>query len=287
MGEKMKRIIKITLHYLVLAIISVIWLIPVYAMLINGFKTELGVLSTPVLQPSSQFTTQPYSVVWGALESPIINSLIVVIPVAVISTILGAMGAYFFYTLTYSFSRLSSTMSDVLFSLIALATFIPYQATIIPLTRFIVSINGLDTYWGLILAMLIFYVPTGALLMSMFISVIPRSLIEAAKMDGTGDMKIFWKIAFPLSLPGVISTLIFIIIEAWNNFFIPLVLVTTPSMRLVPVAVESYTGGYGTLYNETFAAAMLASIIPLAIFIFLGRYFIRGLVALGGGGKGV
>lgn len=283
----MRPVVKVTLHYLALVIISVIWLIPVYAMLINGFKTNFGVLSTPVLVPSSPLTLNPYSTVWSALETPIINSLIVTIPVAVISTILGAMGAYFFYTLTYSFSRFSSIMSDVLFSLIALATFIPYQSTLIPLTRFIVSINGLDTYWGIMLAMLIFYVPTGALLMSMFISVIPRSLIEAAKIDGTGDLKIFWKIVFPLSMPGVISTLIFIIIEAWNNFFIPLVLVTTPNMRLVPIAVESYTGGYGTLYNDTFAAAMLASLIPLAIFIFLGRYFIRGLVALGGGGKGV
>lgn len=197
------------------------------------------------------------------------------------------MGAYFFYTLSYSFSRFSSTISDVLFSLIALATFIPYQATLIPLTRLIVSMGILDSYIGIIFAMLIFYIPTGALLMSMFISVIPRSLIEAAKMDGTGDLKIFMRIVFPLSLPGFISTLIFIIIQSWNNFFIPLILVTTPGMRLISVAVESYTGGYGTLYNDTFAAAMLASIIPLAIFIFLGRYFIRGLIALGGGGKGV
>lgn len=283
----MRPVIKATLHYLALTIVSVIWLVPVYAMLINGFKSDLEVLSSPVLAPPTSLSVNAYISVFNALAKPLVNSLIVVIPTSFISAFLGAMGAYFFYTLSYSFSRFSSTLSDVLFSLIALATFIPYQATLIPLTKLIVSMGVLNTYLGIIFAMLIFYIPTGALLMSMFISVIPRSLIEAAKLDGTGDLKIFMKIVFPLSLPGFISTLIFIIIESWNNFFIPLILVTTPGMRLVSVAVESYTGGYGTLYNETFAAAMLASVIPLAIFIFLGRYFIRGLIALGGGGKGV
>ncbi|MCH4816603.1 MAG: glucose ABC transporter permease GlcU [Saccharolobus sp.] len=283
----MRPIVKATLHYLALAIISIIWLIPVYAMVINGFKSNLEVLSSPVLATPTSISISAYLTVFNALAKPLVNSLIVVIPTSFISAFLGAMGAYFFYTLTYSFSRFSSILSDVLFSLIALATFIPYQATLIPLTRLIVAMGVLDTYIGIIFAMLIFYIPTGALLMSMFISVIPRSLIEAAKLDGTGDLKIFMKIVFPLSLPGFISTLIFIIIESWNNFFIPLTLVTTPGMRLVSVAVQSYTGGYGTLYNDTFAAAMLASIIPLVIFIFLGRYFIRGLIALGGGGKGV
>lgn len=283
----MRPVIKASLHYLALAIISVIWLIPVYAMIINGFKSNLEVLSSPVLVPPTSFSISAYVSVFSTLEKPLINSLIVVIPTSLVSAFLGAMGAYFFYSLSYSFSRFSSALSDFLFSLIALATFIPYQSTLIPLTRLIASSGLLDTYIGIIFAMLIFYIPTGALLMSMFISVIPRSLIEAAKMDGTGDMKIFMKIVFPLSMPGFISTLIFIIIQSWNNFFIPLILVTTPGMRLVSIAVQGYTGGYGTLYNDTFAAAMIASIIPLAIFIFLGRYFIRGLIALGGGGKGV
>ncbi|BCS93610.1 glucose ABC transporter permease GlcU [Metallosphaera javensis (ex Sakai et al. 2022)] len=283
----MRPVIKASLHYLALAVVSVLWLIPVYAMVINGFKSDLEVSSTPVLVPPTQFSIGAYVSVFGSLAKPLLNSLIIVIPTSFIAAFLGAMGAYFFYTLSYSYSRFSSTLSDVLFSLIALATFIPYQATLIPLTRLIVDMGLLDTYAGIIFAMLIFYIPTGALLMSMFISVLPRSLVEAAKIDGTGDLKIFLKIVFPLSMPGFISTLIFIIIQSWNNFFIPLVLVTTPEMKLISVAVEAYTGGYGTLYNDTFAAAMLASIIPLAIFIFLGRYFIRGLIALGGGGKGV
>ncbi len=88
-------------------------------------------------------------------------------------------------------------------------------------------------------------------------------------------------------MPGLISTFIFVLIESWNNFFIPLVLISSPSKRTASVALLSFTGGYGTLYNESFAAAFLASLIPpLVIFIFLGRYFIRGLLAFGSGAKG-
>ncbi|WP_048098597.1 glucose ABC transporter permease GlcU [Candidatus Acidianus copahuensis] len=278
---------KSVLHYIALTIVSVIWLIPVYAMIINGFKSNLEVASSPVLVPPSHPTLSPYMAVAHVLETPIINSLIVAVIASLLSTILGSMGAYFFYVLSNSYFRGSGMLSNFLFSLIALGTFIPYEATLIPLTRFIVDINLLNSYPGLIVSMLIFYIPTAALLMSLFVTVVPKSLIEAARLDGAGDVKIFFKVILPLVIPGFISTLIFIIIESWNNFFLPLVLTTTPSMRLVPVAVEAYTGGYGTLYNETFAVATLASLIPLIIFIFLGRYFIRGLVALGGAGKGV
>ncbi len=199
------------------------------------------------------------------------------------------MAAYFFYMLSNSFSKVSSFVSNFLFSLISLATFIPYQATLIPLTKLIADMGLLNTYWGgLAFAFFIFYMPTGgALLMSIFITAIPPRIIEAARLDrGGSDWRIFSRLVFPLSLPGFISTLIFNIIETWNNFFIPLMLTTTPDMRLIPVTVQSFTGGYATLYNETFAAAFIASMVPLGIFIFLGRYFIRGLIALGTGGKG-
>ncbi|BBD73592.1 ABC transporter permease [Sulfodiicoccus acidiphilus] len=280
-------VVRATLQQVGLVLVSAMWLVPFYSMVINGFKTNQGAISTPVLLPPAVPTLQAYTSVWPQLEGPIINSLIVSVPVTALSAFLGAMGAYFFYALTYANSRFSAAVSDFLFSVIALATFIPYQATIIPLTRFIVSLNLLNTYLGLVLAYMIFFVPTGALLMSIFIAVVPKQIIEAAKMDGASDLKIFWRVVLPLTVPAFVSTLIFVFILSWNNFFIPLVLTTTPSMKLVPITVESYTGGYGTLYNDTFAVATLASVIPLLIFIFLGRYFIRGLAALGGGGKGV
>jgi len=278
--------VKAFLHQLILAIFVVIWLIPIYTMVINGLKSEFDVTSTPVFIPPLHPSLTAFAAVWSQLDVPLLNSVIVVIPVSLVATFIGATAAYYFYLLSVSKRRSLNFMSNTIFSLIALATFMPYQAVIIPLTRIEANWGLLNTYGGAIFAFILFYIPTAALLMSMFMAVLPRDIIDAARIDGSGDLRTFFRIVVPLTIPGIISTLIFNVIEMWNNFFIPLVLFNVAKQTLIPVAVESFTGGYGTLYNESFAAAFLASIIPLLIFIFLGRYFIRGLVTLGTGGKG-
>ncbi|BBD73697.1 ABC transporter permease [Sulfodiicoccus acidiphilus] len=277
---------KAFLHQLILAIFVVAWVVPIYAMAINGLKSEFDVTSTPVFIPPLHPSLAAFASVWSELNVPLLNSIIVVIPVSVIATFIGAMAAYYFYILSTSKSKSLGILSNTIFSLIALATFMPYQAVVIPLTRIEANWGLLNTYGGVIFAFSLFYIPTAALLMSMFMAVLPRDIIDASRIDGSSDLRTFFKIVVPLTVPGLISTLIFNIIEMWNNFFIPLVLFNVAKQTLIPVAVESFTGGYGTLYNDSFAAAFLASIIPLLIFIFLGRYFIRGLVTLGTGGKG-
>ncbi|MEM3846549.1 MAG: glucose ABC transporter permease GlcU [Candidatus Parvarchaeota archaeon] len=270
----MRRIIK----YLVLSIIAALWLIPVYALIIDGLKTTIGVLTTPVLIPAT-FTFSAMETVGIALARPILNSILYVLPVAIIATFVGSMAAYYFY-------KVSSFLNTTIFTIISIATFVPYQITLVPLIKFISSIGLFDSTYGLIVAFLIFYLPTGALLMSIFIAVLPKTAVESARVDGSDDFTIFRRIVVPLTFPGMISTFIFILIETWNNFFIPLVLISSPSERTAAVALLSFTGGYGTLYNDSFAAAFLASIIPLTIFILLGRYFIKGLMAFGTGAKG-
>ncbi len=264
--------------YAVLVFIALIWLLPVYSMVINSLKTAAGVLTTPVLQPSG-ISFHALKVVAAAMERPIFNSFVVVLPVAVISTFVGGMAAYYLY-------RVQSYFNDVMFTVVAIATFIPYQITLVPLTRMLAQMGIFNTYQGLIFAFLIFYLPTGALLMSIFLAVLPKRTIEAARIDGAGDWLIYRKIVWPLVIPGSISTFMFIVVESWNNFFIPLILTSTPQMRTTSVAVLYYSGGFGTLYNESFAAALMSSILPLIIIVVLGRYFIKGFLALGTGSKG-
>jgi len=282
---KLKPIVKIVLKQLVIIILVIVWLIPVYAMIINSFKSNTAVLLSNALLPALPLSLTPYQEAWAVVARPLLNSLSLIIPVSILSTFLGALGAYYLSGLTRSFNSRHRVLGNIIFVLVTLGTFIPYQATLMPLAILMASLNLLGTYWGLLLAYLTFYLPVGALLMSIFIAVVPSYLIEAAKLDGASEFTIFYKVVLPVTLPGIISTLIFIFIESWNIFFLPLVLVTNPLSDVVSVAVRSYTGGFGTLYNASFAAAVLASFIPLVIFIFLGRYFIRGILALGSGGK--
>jgi glucose/arabinose transport system permease protein len=273
-SHKARRVI----NSVVLIIIAAVWLVPVYALIIDGLKTTTGVLTTPVLEPAA-ISLSAMSTVLSGLEGPILNSILYVLPVAIISTLVGALAAFYFYKVT-------SLLNSTIFTIIAIATFVPYQITLVPLIKLTVSLSIFNSTPGLIFAFLIFYLPTGALLMSIFMAVLPKTTMESARIDGAKDFTVFRRIVVPLTLPGMISTFIFILIETWNNFFIPLVLISSPSKRTVAVALQSYTGGYGTLYNQSFAAAFISSIIPLVIFILLGRYFVRGLMAFGSGAKG-
>ncbi|ABW01861.1 glucose ABC transporter permease GlcU [Caldivirga maquilingensis] len=266
------------LYQLVLGVIIAIWLIPLYAMVINSFKSNMDALSTPVLIPRG-FHVSNIVTAAQALAYGLVNSVIVVLPTVVISTLLGALSAFGFY-------RVKHWLSDFLFTLVAIGTFIPYQVAAVPLVKIMVPLGLFNSYWGLILAYLIFFVPAGALLMSIFISVIPKDYVEMAYIDGASDLTVFLRIVLPLTMPGVIATAIYILIMSWNNFFIPLVVIKSPELRPIALAVERYMGGYGVLYNEFYAAALIAAIVPLVIFILLGRYFIRGLLALGAGTKG-
>ncbi|MCL5677752.1 MAG: carbohydrate ABC transporter permease [Candidatus Thermoplasmatota archaeon] len=277
-SARTKILIRSAIVLALLSFFAAIWLIPVYSLLINSFKTASGVISTPVLEPAG-FSLSAIETVFAQMKQSLLNSLIVTIPVAAVSTFLGAMAAY-------HLSLKQSYFNDTVFTIIAIATFVPYEITLVPLTSLAVKLGIFNTYYGLIFAFLVFYLPTGALLMSIFMAVLPKRTLEAARIDGANDWLIFRKVVWPLVIPGAISTFMFIIVETWNNFFIPLILTSTPPMRTASVLVMSYSGSYGALYNESFAAALISSLLPLLLIIVLGRYFIRGFLALGSGGKG-
>lgn len=276
--NKILKIVKKLIHHAVLILLAILWLIPIYTMLIDGLKSAAGVISTPIFQPTGLSSTSIITVS-TALELPIVNSLIISIATALVSTFVGALAAFYFY-------KGRSWTNNSVFAIIAIATFIPYQITLVPVTEILSTLGLFNTYQGLIFTFVIFHLPGGALLMTIFMSNLPKSIIESARADGAGDWTIFSRIAFPLSLAGAVSTFILTFIEVWNNFFIPLVLTSTPNMYTASISLLSYTGGYGTLYNDSFAAALVASLIPLLVFVLLGKYFMRGFLALGSGSKG-
>jgi ABC-type glycerol-3-phosphate transport system permease component len=283
------KAIKYALLQLVVAIFIIMWLAPLYAMLIGGFKTNMAAASTPIFMPPSQISTEAYYFDWFGfgtligLEYPMMRQLLITVPVALVSVILGSMGAYYFYV---EMER-RPWVSNFGFSIISLAAFLPAQTLTIPIIKLTSSLGIYQTYWGLAFAYFVFYLPMSALLMSMFLPVVPKYLLESARLDGARDWATFWHVIFPIVLPGFLSTLIFVFLMVWQDFFIPLIIATKPSLYMLPVAARQYVGGYAILYNRSFAAGVITSAIPLVIFAFLGRYFIRGLAALGGGAKGV
>jgi len=265
-----------------LLILSILWIFPVYTVLVGSIKSLEEVLGTPTFSPPSRPDLSTILKVLSDMREPLINTFIVTVPVALLATFVGSLAAYAVYR---RFDRVSDTTVVV----IAIATYIPYQALLIPLIHVFRAIEGymglklFDTLPGLALGLATYYTPMAALLMTIFITVIPKDYIESALVDGAGEFRIYRRVVLPLLGPGLVSTFIFILIMTWNNFFIPLVF-TRGYDKHVALKIFSYVGQSGSLYNEMFAAALIGSIPPLLLFIFLGRYFIRGLIALGTGG---
>jgi glucose/mannose transport system permease protein len=154
----------------------------------------------------------------------------------------------------------------------------PCKTVIIPLT-IITARSGLaNSHFGLILSYLIINLPLASVLMGTFFLGIPRELEEAAEVDGANKIQIFFRVVSPISLPAYASVAIIIFTQVWNEFFISLTL-STPVTQTAQVAMAMTQGSTISPYNLQMAAALLTVAVPLMIFLFLGRYFIRGILA--------
>ena len=259
----------------VIIVFGVAWFIPIYGLVAGSLKSLAEVQATPVLEPPSNPDVGTIVRVAKELAAPIRNTVVVVLPVAFAATMLGSMAAYAIY-------RRMDRLSTAVMVAIAIATYIPYHAVLVPIINLIKAMGLYNTLPGIALAFMTYYTPMAALLMAIFMTAIPRSIVEAAMVDGASELKILARVVLPLLGPGITSTVVFLFIMTWNNFYIPLMLSRGYETHIT-IKIFSYVGQSGTLYNEMFAASLLGSLPPLIVFLALGRYFIKGLQAYGGG----
>jgi glucose/mannose transport system permease protein len=156
--------------------------------------------------------------------------------------------------------------------------FIPYQAILIPLVQLTRGLGVYGTIPGLILVHIVYGIPITTLIFRNFYAGIPTELIEASRIDGAGFAKIYRYVLFPLSVSGFVVVLIWQFTSAWNDF---LFAVTLTSQRNWPVtvALNNLAGSFIVEWNVQMAGALIAALPTLIVFIFLGRYFVRGLLA--------
>ena len=263
---------------LVLIVLTFIYILPIYVMVNNSLKTLPEVTKRTYLTFPQQLQTQNYKdALFGSrnflipMSKPIVNSTIITTVVTALAAFFGGLGGYYL-------SRTRSTFARVLFILVGIALYLPYQAVIIPLTTITAKTGLINSHFGLILCYLIINIPLASVLMGTFFLGVPRELEEAAEMDGASKIQTFFNIVVPISLPAYASVAIIIFTQVWNEFFIALTLVT-PKTQTVQVAMAMTQGSTISPYNLQMAASLLTVIIPLLFFLLLGRYFIRGVLA--------
>jgi len=258
--------------YLVLLVLAIVVLTPVYVLVVTSFK---GVLETDAAHAWSLptvWTVDAWKQAWTQLSPNLRNSFELVVPATLISVALGALNGFVL-------SKWKFPGADVVFTLFLFGMFIPYQAVMIPLTTLLQDIHFPAGIPRLAFAHIVYGIPITALIFRNYYATIPNDLMEAARMDRAGMLRTFWSVVLPISMPAFVVAAIWQFTSIWNDFLFAVFIVTDPAKWPVTVALNNTTGSLVTPYNLQMSAALLASLPTLVVYILLGRYFMRGLMA--------
>jgi multiple sugar transport system permease protein len=176
-------------------------------------------------------------------------------------------------------SRLNFSGRKTLLAIIVASILIPGQILIVPLFQLMLTLNIVDTYWGIILPQIV-AAPMVFILKSFF-DQIPKELEEAALMDGASRLRILWTIVLPLSRPILGAVSIFVFIGAWNNFLWPFIVTNDSNLMTLPVGLQTVVSAYGIQYAQGMAQAVLAALPLIIVFLFFQKQIIKGISTAG------
>ncbi|HKI81118.1 MAG TPA: carbohydrate ABC transporter permease [Pseudodesulfovibrio sp.] len=257
--------------YGTLALLALLFLMPAYMATVTALKLPADISLPTAWEWPSVVNWASFSDALVKLKPDFINSLILTICGTAGSTVLGSLNGYVF-------SKWKFKGSDVIFTLFLFGMFIPYQVILIPLFQTLRAMNLYGGLPGLILAHIVYGLPITSLIFRNFYAQIPTALIESARLDGAGFFSIYLRIVFPLSIPGFVVTSLWQFTQIWNEFLWGICL-TRHTANPITVGLANLAGGQAVTWNLPMAGSILAALPVLAIYIFLGRYFIRGLLA--------
>jgi multiple sugar transport system permease protein len=270
-GSRRRR----TITYVLLVIAVVATLMPFVWMLLGSLKTDGEILRDPSGFLPKDPTLNNYATWFTDLNIStfFVNSLIVAV-----FTVLGNL--LFCSMIGYALAKMEFAGKRVLFLLVMLTLMVPGVVTFVPLFVLVSKLGLLNTYPALILPFLTS--PLGVFLMRQFMMGIPDSLIEAARIDGAGELRIFFRVVMPLCGPPLATLGILTFLGSWNNFLWPLVAAQSQDKYTLPVALALYSQGQNaTDYGLLLAGSVLVIAPIVALFIALQRYFIQSVAATG------
>src|SRR5512142_844557 len=267
-----QRVATNTLFYILLLALAVFFLLPVYLMVLTGLKPISQVdLKTMWNLPIGGLHIENFIAGYKQLAPNLRNSLLMVIPEAILSSLLGSLNGYLL-------SKWKFRGSNLIFSLILFGMFIPYQSILIPLVKFMQAIKLYGDLPGLVLVHIIYGIPITTLIFRNYYAGIGTEVLEAGRIDGASLWQLYRFIMFPLSAPSFAVVIIWQFTQAWNEFLFAVIL-TNQANWPVTVALNNLAGSQLVQWNVLMAATLLAALPTLLVYIFLGRYFLRGLMA--------
>lgn len=260
-------------------------LAPFAWMVLSSFMFKSQLLTDPFALPP-HFTLDNYVRLFTSSNDgigssnfihAIINSLVVCTITTIIALVIGAVGGY-------AFARLRFPGRNGLLLFLLAIQFLPSVTVIIPMYMMGRAVHLLDTWWILIFAYTSFALPFALWILRGYFESIPRSLENAARIDGCSRLGAFIKVVLPLSAPGLAATAIFTFLNAWDEFFFALIFTDTYKAKTLPVALSEFTSKHTIDFGLLMSGGVVANILPVVIALSMQRYIVRGLTA--GGVKG-
>ena len=270
------------LIYAALLVFAVYYLLPLYVMLVNSVKPLEEIRGGGMLSLPQQWTLDPWRSAWSTAQIGVeptglrpyfMNSILMVVPAVAISTLLGALNGYVL-------TKWRFRGDTIVFGMMLLACFIPFQIVLIPMARVLGLLGLAGTTPGLVLVHVVYGLGFTTLFFRNYYEAFPTELVRAAQIDGASFFQIFRRILLPSSGPIIVVTVIWQFTNIWNDFLFGASFADFDSIPMTVALNNLVSSSTGVKeYNVHFAGAILAALPTLIVYIVSGRYFVRGLMA--------
>jgi alpha-glucoside transport system permease protein len=280
---------RLPLHIVLLALVA-LWSIPTIALFISSFREPADIASNGwwnAFASLGDLTTANYDQVLDqqGVGRAFINSLLITVPATILIVLVAAFAAY-------AFAQMQFAGRGKLFLVVVGLLVVPLQITLIPVLRLYVELQvdlevpviggrafGTGSFVGMWIAHTAYGLPFAIFLLRNFFSALPKELFESAYLDGASDLKTFFRIVLPLSMPAIAALSIFQFLWVWNDLLVAIVLLNDPDLAPLTVRLNNLVSSFGEGYQLLTAAAFISMALPLVIFFALQRYFVQGVLA--------
>lgn len=252
---------------------SALVIVPLMVLLSVALKSPTELLTNPIGWPA-HFVWSNFADAWNSatLGQAFFNSVLI--------TAFSLLGLIFFgASAAYPLARVKHPWVQRIYTYFLAGLIVPLQLGLFPLYKEMHDLQLISTYHGVILLYIAINLPFVILLYTGFIKTVPRELEEAALLDGAGALETFWRVVFPLLRPVTATVAITSSVSIWNDFFIPLIFLQREGMQTLPLAIYNFVGQFNNNWSLIFASVVISSLPLVVIYLFLQRYFIKGIAA--------
>jgi len=260
------------LAYIVLITATTLWLIPIFTGLITSIRTFDDILYRGFISFPQEITLRNFLEAWnrGGLSHYLPNSFIITIPSLFLTLFFSSLGAY-------ALARFNFRGNRLIFLTFVAGMLLPFQVLMLPVFRLTDFLGLYDTYWGLILFHTSFQLGFCTFMLRNYMRTVPGEIIEAARIDGCGEVRIWWQIMMPLTLPALAAVATLEFTWIFNDYLWAIVLLRSDSLKPITAGLATLQGQYVTDWPVIVAGALIGTLPTLMVFLFLQRYFIEGL----------